>query len=243
MKGLDYIRVESNIAFDRDLEYRSAEAFRMFIELIGTSAYDLTDGKVSIDRAKKLCNCTDFDATLSELEAARLVKISKTEIVIKNYRKYQLTKTEVLDLREKNRVRMTRYRQRSNGVCNGVTNGERAVLETPQSREQSKSNSITPPISPSPGEEFDTFWELYPKKVAQPRAIKAWNAAVKKTDPSVILAGLRRQLPDFKQRDRKYIPHPSTWLNGEEWNNDLSSTSVDPDDEMERMLDVWCELN
>jgi len=67
---------------------------------------------------------------------------------------------------------------------------------------------------------FAEFWELYPRKVAKSPAEKAARKAVKKHGAEVVLAGLRRQLPALRAKDPQYIPHPSTWLNEERWNDE-----------------------
>lgn len=71
---------------------------------------------------------------------------------------------------------------------------------------------------------FDAFWIEYPRKVSKPAAQKAWrkispNAELCET----IMAGLRAQLPAMRAKDEQYIPHPSTWLNNERWNDPVSA--------------------
>lgn len=63
---------------------------------------------------------------------------------------------------------------------------------------------------------FDAFWEKYPRKVSKPTARKAWERACKRASPEQIIQGLERY--QFSA-ERKYIPHPSTWLNGDRWND------------------------
>lgn len=77
---------------------------------------------------------------------------------------------------------------------------------------------------------FDEFWEVYPRKVGKGQAEKAWKTAVKDTDPDDILAGLRSQLPKLTQSETKFIPYPTTWLNGDRWEDQLTeSTGTDGD--------------
>jgi hypothetical protein len=40
--------------------------------------------------------------------------------------------------------------------------------------------------------------------------------------PYAIMNALDRQIPTWK--DPKYIPYPSTWLNGERWNDEIKPT-------------------
>lgn len=65
---------------------------------------------------------------------------------------------------------------------------------------------------------FAEFWELYPRKTAKAAAQKAAKSkATSQTARDEILAGLRAHLPTLAARDPQYIPHASTWLNGERW--------------------------
>jgi hypothetical protein len=48
--------------------------------------------------------------------------------------------------------------------------------------------------------------------------VKAWSKAIAKTLPATIMDGLAqwKRSKDFPLED-KYIPHATTWLNGERW--------------------------
>lgn len=75
-------------------------------------------------------------------------------------------------------------------------------------------------------EEFKAFYKAYPKKVARGQAEKAWNKLErKKILPSldVLLKALSAQKKsiDWIKNDGKYIPHPSTWLNGKRWEDEV----------------------
>ena len=71
---------------------------------------------------------------------------------------------------------------------------------------------------------FDSFWDKYPHKVGKKEALRAWV----KISPSEVLnlkicAALEKQKESdqWKRDGGKFIPHPSTWLNGERWNDEL----------------------
>ena len=71
---------------------------------------------------------------------------------------------------------------------------------------------------------FGDFWTAYPRKVKKPFARKAWDRAIKnKTDPQTVIDAVPRHSAHWRNTgtDVQYIPHPSTWLNGECWNDDL----------------------
>ncbi len=67
---------------------------------------------------------------------------------------------------------------------------------------------------------FDAFWQAFPRKVGKRDALKAWNSLQKqKTLPelSTLLEAIERQGRSKQWQEVKFIPHPSTWLNGERW--------------------------
>ena len=71
---------------------------------------------------------------------------------------------------------------------------------------------------PADDGEFERFWAAYPRHVGKPKALKAFQAAIGKTTIETILAALKWQCEAW--RDPQYIPHPTTWLNREGWNDE-----------------------
>lgn len=70
---------------------------------------------------------------------------------------------------------------------------------------------------------FDAWWALYPKKVGKGAAVKAWEKAAASVGPERLMAALEVQAPLLRQHDRRYQPHPSTWLNQGRWDDDPAS--------------------
>lgn len=64
---------------------------------------------------------------------------------------------------------------------------------------------------------FDEFWSKYPRRIAKAPAMKAWKAAVKKTDADTIISGAVRYAASVASSEERFIAHPATWLNGERW--------------------------
>ena len=70
---------------------------------------------------------------------------------------------------------------------------------------------------------FADFWNLYPKKAGKKSAEKAW-AKIKMTDSlfDEILSALKMQIENnWAGKDKQFIPHPATWLNGERWTDEI----------------------
>lgn len=62
--------------------------------------------------------------------------------------------------------------------------------------------------------DFDKFWELYPKRIAKADAVKAWNKAIKRKSPDDLLK-LTKLYAEGKLPEMTYIPYPASWLNKE----------------------------
>jgi len=79
--------------------------------------------------------------------------------------------------------------------------------------------SLNPTIKRSTAlSQFETFWKAYPRKVGKGAAQKAWAMAVRKADPERIVEGVERYpWPE----DPSFVPHASTWLNGQRWEDEL----------------------
>ena len=73
---------------------------------------------------------------------------------------------------------------------------------------------------------FETFWTIYPRKIGKGAAKAAFEKACKKESPETIIevAGFYANKSDLP--DLQFIPHPSTWLNQERWNDDLNASGV-----------------
>lgn len=79
------------------------------------------------------------------------------------------------------------------------------------------------PLPPRGG--FEKFWEIYPRKVNKQKAIIAWNKIA--PDPVLLekiiqAVSVAKQAEDWTKEQGRFIPHPTTWLNGHRWEDDLS---------------------
>jgi hypothetical protein len=79
-------------------------------------------------------------------------------------------------------------------------------------------------VSKSKTDLFEEFWTAYPKRVAKGAARKAWDKAVKKTDPETIIKAAQRYADD-RSREEKFTAHPATWLNQERWGDESITDS------------------
>jgi len=67
--------------------------------------------------------------------------------------------------------------------------------------------------------DFDSFWNNYPKKVDKGAALRAFRKACKNFQAIDIIAGARAYAEDPNLPEKQFIKNPATWLNAEAWNN------------------------
>lgn len=84
-------------------------------------------------------------------------------------------------------------------------------------REQGKEGKGTRARATSSDPLFDEFWQAYPRKTDKANARKAWPKAVKKKPAADLIAAAAAYAAT--KPDPKFTAHPSTWLNGERWDD------------------------
>lgn len=97
--------------------------------------------------------------------------------------------------------------------------GRPAIEDHPSEDHPSEHDQKTPPVAVATSDEFDAFWEVYPRKVGKRAARRAWESACRDSTPSAIIAGAARYAAD-PNREPAYTAHPSTWLNRGGWDDD-----------------------
>lgn len=79
---------------------------------------------------------------------------------------------------------------------------------------------------------FKRFWSIYPRHTNKK---KAFDAFVKKCTDETVLQKMLSAIVEQKETEQwqniKYIPHATTWLNGERWEDEINiSSSKNKDD-------------
>jgi hypothetical protein len=70
-------------------------------------------------------------------------------------------------------------------------------------------------------EGFDKFWSLYPRKKGKVEAGKAWGK-IKPEEAEAVLARVElNQHGEWKGCEPRFIPYPTTWLNGRRWEDEI----------------------
>ena len=138
----------------------------------------------------------------------------------------------------------------SKKLCRNDAGTDAGMYATPSSSSSSSSSSSpTPKPKPKPEEntlssisvgneqhtdrpkeaapEFDAWYQTYPRKVARKAAEKAF-AKIKKQDLELLKANTPRWAEEFERRGSKYVPHPATFLNREDWRDPPPEFRADP---------------
>jgi hypothetical protein len=91
---------------------------------------------------------------------------------------------------------------------------------------------VAPVVTPAGATEpqsdtaFEEFWKSYPRRVGKEAAKAAWSKAATRTDAGLILTAARRYAEDPNLPDKKFIPHPATWLNQGRWDDEPCAPAV-----------------
>lgn len=187
----------------------------------------------------------DVDAMLDNLQDAgfliRYAVESKRYIQILNFTKHQRphnneTASEIPPVEEGVRTERTPEVEHVQSTSN---HGEkdfqprdealRSDLLIPDLLIPDTNTPPTPTAEPSTNDVdlFDRFWSEYPNKTCKAKARAKWEKL--KVTPALfdqIMVGLRRQCASqaWLKDGGQFIPHPTTWLNGERWNDEVRNT-------------------
>ena len=79
-------------------------------------------------------------------------------------------------------------------------------------------------------ERFEIFYKNYPRKVKKKETLK-WF--IKNKPDEELFNIMINKLEEFKKiwKDKNYIPHPTTWLNSERWNDEIDENLKKDDGE------------
>ena len=79
--------------------------------------------------------------------------------------------------------------------------------------------------------DFETLWKMYPRKIGKPKALKAYQKAIKNgVTFETVKAGLEAYCRHIEanKTEAAYIKHGSTWFNGECWNDEYNTAPNKP---------------
>ena len=202
----------------RDLDEHPLEIEGAWIRIVCRLWWSETRGELTRSREQWATTLrTSIKASnniISYIKKENIGTIVESEngfVTIRNRRMYDL----YID-NEKTRLRVQEHRARKQQKQdrNGI---ETSCTEKEKEKEDEKEDGRI--IS----DRFEMFWKEYPKRVGKKYARLVF---LKLKPTGLLLQKMLMTLQAYKQteqwQDIKYIPHPSTWLNQERWEDDLS---------------------
>jgi hypothetical protein len=248
---MSWVRFDDQYPIHRKVEGLSDAAFRLHTSAIFWCARNETDGFVGAD---DLANAAPRGMSNPEIHVPELTRpgrdvweVSDGGWVIHDYLDYQFSKARLTEDRKKNALRQQRFRTRTSGNRNAVSNGVSNAFVTqdrnavsnaslPNSTDADRNAvSNAAPSRPDPSRKEDSlrsstprgdpafaaFYGVYPKHVGRKAAEAAWVKALKGgADPDTVIAGAQRYAEERFGQEPRYTKAPATWLNQGCWEDD-----------------------
>jgi hypothetical protein len=92
-------------------------------------------------------------------------------------------------------------------------------------------------------ENFKLFWQSYPRRIGKGVARLAFINACKIEDASVIIEAAQKFQIVSENTEIRFIPHPSTWLRAERWDDDLSHFDTNNESRLDDILNAKWDDN
>jgi len=115
---------------------------------------------------------------------------------------------------------------RLKGILSDCPEGQKDISEGAKGHQVSVSPPIytnhqyKPSISGRPSG-FDLFWSAYPRKVKKKQAREIWNRKRLDEQTELLVADVQNRIATDGQWAEGFTPHPTTYLNGERWNDEI----------------------
>lgn len=112
------------------------------------------------------------------------------------------------------------YNNSINVDDNSINVDDNATKKSKQNKTKQKEDLCT---LFEPDVAFEMFWKDYPRKINKKSAsLKFKKVCQDEITYKALMEGLKNQRRLKQWEDSQYIPHPTTWLNGERWNDEIS---------------------
>ena len=171
--------------------------------------------RVSIEdteKAIKNLESPDQYSRSPDYEGRRIAKADGGWLIL-NYKKY-ITKAKIMARKEYLKAYCAKY-YRHKKECGNMP--DKNINEKPDNNEPPKGLL-----------HFDKFWKSYPRKVGKGAAKKAWikNNCDAHIDKILKTLETYKQTEQWRKDNGQFIPHPSTWLNQERWEDEPVQQSI-----------------
>lgn len=93
----------------------------------------------------------------------------------------------------------------------------------PSSSKAEASSATTQTAGQVKSQSFDLFWSAYPRKVKKKEARQIWIRNGLDAKAREIIDFVQKAKETKAWREKEFIPHPTTFLEGEQWTDDLQA--------------------
>lgn len=205
----------------------------------------LTDGAITESRARKFGGTPE---SIDPLLESGLWTRTEDGYQFKDWGDWQLTRAQIEERREKERIRKQKQRRDSEGKYAGTPQNVPPTVpaghprDSPQDSAKShtvQSNPIQSPTTHAQAQEsahrsasasFDQWWPHWKKKKSKGDAAKAFKTAIKKIPLPDLIAKTDAYWThiDATGTDHQFVPYPGKWLRAEAWDDDLTTPQQQP---------------
>jgi len=175
----------------------------------------------------------DPDSTSDKDEGRRIRKVSNNRWLVVNHEEYRSSEQYA---RQKEQARERQQTKRDKGrhaPSRSVTLPSVSVSDSSGTIRASRDNteeSLEEGLKEwASKDRFETFWDLYGKKVGKSKCSDRFCALSIKAQTAAIEAIPRhRKMWAAEQRGTKYMPNPQTWINQKKWEDEITDEMLEP---------------
>ena len=199
----------------------SVEAKWAFVEMNGYSRMQDLDGRIPAVMMHRMWTAEVVAELVgSHDERPLMFHDSAADVyVIRDYAQHQQTTADREELSEKRSIAGKAGRAKQLADNSGASVGQVSGQNWAETETETETETRSKDLTISDDHSFAEFWSLWPRSEGKAAAGKAWAKAVKIIDPTPLLVLVRAYVNHPNRPAGEFIPHASTWLNGERWND------------------------
>ena len=178
-------------------------AVLLHLACINYGVQHATDGVVPVRIAMRIACGTQCDVDLLT-QCGLLLDLGDGNVEVRDFLEHQRSAAEV---KMRSQAAIDAASARWDAERKADRNADRMPKALPNAMQREKERDTY----------FDEWWTEYPRKVAKPKAEKAWQAAIKVAEPSTLIAAAKAYASERKGADPKFTAYPASWLNAQRW--------------------------
>jgi hypothetical protein len=213
-----------NAVYDKDIHYSEVTVKRgQYLRSFRKLQEDL---RYTDNNKIKIPSLGTIKRTVDKLLRKKMIAILETPLgtlfTITNYEKYQSNGVETKQFEDQAINKMGGLEQDLEQGLEQQRNSNGTILR----KNNKEKNNIYVLPGNSLEEMFNKFWILYPKKAAKKKAhssfIKIKDLDNEKFDKIIQVLNTQIKSIDWQKDNGQYIPHPTSWINAERWDDEIT---------------------